>query len=408
MPDFLERLRMSNIYNPQAMNQGTMFQPTVQPFNNIDFGASEFNPNPSIDPSMADRMNQLYTPETQAGDRLNGMIDNYPERSTDQGWLRKIAAIGLSTLSDMYGAKKGPETYENVMNPGYDKKIEKFKNTIGPAQNAASLERQNNVNERTMAYQTVANQLKQSALDAKEKNDTINQQIREQRAAVYEFKAKNPNLKIVTTKGGNVIAMNPQTGATIDTGIPTGSLSEADKLNLTQEDMLERIHERGDESRETVKVRGAESRLTKSTPSGTISSKPTKTELPTQTRTRQVNNARQLANSDPTLAPFIQFDGNNVTIVPPSEGWLGHKGPTKKQFDKIKAAVYGTDIPINQPTRTGSDNTSNPTKTPNAANPIATKTSGIDKRSQATEILRKNGKPVTEKNIAFVMKQLGQ
>lgn len=409
MPNFLEMLRMQNLYGPKSMmmdqnpypQQNTFMSPTVQPFNNIDFGGSTpLNVSNMPDSSISNRMNQMYTPETAAGDRYNTMVDDYPERPTDQGWLRKIAAIGLSTLSDMYGAKKGEETFNNVMYPGYENKVKKYKDTIGPAKEAAVIEKSNNVNERTLAYQTISAELRQQAQESKDKNDATNAQIRQQRADIYDFKSKNPNMKIVTTKGGNVQAINPQTGETIDTGIPTGSLSELDKLNLQHENSLEDISARGDESRETARVRGEESRLTKQTsPAINPNIKPKSTTIkpdsPAATRTRQLNTARELVNTDPSLKPFIKFDGNNFEIEAPSEGFFGHKGPTDEQFKKIKKSIYGEgNLPVNQPNRTGIS-TTDTTKT---------KTSGdTEKRNRAIEILKKSKKPITDRNIAFVM-----
>lgn len=52
-------------------------------------------------------------------------------------------------------------------------------------------------------------------------------------AQIQEFKAKHPNMVIKETKGGNFIAVNPLDGSTIDTGVPSGTLSDEDKLKIT-------------------------------------------------------------------------------------------------------------------------------------------------------------------------------
>ncbi len=220
--DFLSSLRLRSLF-------GGTPQPT--PYQNVNFDTSGGDETPY---NVDDRMKQLYTPETQATDAYNALVQNKPEYERPS-FLRTIAA-SLSA----FGAG-GPKAGDDVMNWHNDQNLNDWKNSLAPAQHAADLERQNNVNERTLAHQTVSDELRNRADIAKDKQATKANEIREHRAAIYEFKALHPTMKIIMPKGGNVTAVDPTTGESHDLGIPTGSLSETDKLNLTQEHKLEQI-----------------------------------------------------------------------------------------------------------------------------------------------------------------------
>ena len=83
--------------------------------------------------------------------------------------------------------------------------------------------------------------------------------ISQQRADVYEFKAKNPNLKIQDNKAGKIQAINPQTGEVVREW-DSGSLSEKDKIELTQQGKIAAIQETGKETRENIGARGEQER----------------------------------------------------------------------------------------------------------------------------------------------------
>jgi len=72
--------------------------------------------------------------------------------------------------------------------------------------------------------------------------------------------------------------------------------------------------------------------------------KPVKEELPTQTRVRESNAARQLINTRPDLAKFVKTNPDgSFTISPPSAGgFFSAAGPTKQQLDEINSIIYGT------------------------------------------------------------------
>jgi len=80
--------------------------------------------------------------------------------------------------------------------------------------------------------------------------------VKQQLANIAKFKAENPGLKAIATKGGNVQLMNPLTGEMIDTGVATGSLTEQDKIDLTGEKALEQIGAHGDIGSRQIGERG--------------------------------------------------------------------------------------------------------------------------------------------------------
>lgn len=344
-----------------------MFGPRQDPWGNVSFGPSRVKATsemalPASEPGydVNKRMSEIYTPETEATQKFTEMVGNYPRlENYKPSMLRRIGSALIATggsfnqRGQFQPNSAAMESGMEFLNRPHTEKYIDWKNQIGPLQQAATNERYSNINERTMAYQTVASELRQKAQEAKDKNDTINAQIRQQRADAYELKARNPNMKF-DFSGPTVLMANPATGQVTDTKIPTGSMSDVDKMTLAQEQALEKITATGEQARqtedvrqtnrmETIGARGEQARTTKSTPSGATGSKG---ELPTQTRVRQFNAAREILNSRPDLRQFIQI-GNpgsqDFTITPPNpSAWTqAGRGPTQQQYEEIQRLIYG-------------------------------------------------------------------
>jgi hypothetical protein len=321
---------LTNMNQPQVLGESDLSQP---------FQAEAYTPREPI-PEMdaGARMRELYQPQTESTDRFNQMIQQYPQEEKPS-WLRRIGAMVVDYT-------KGSKRAEDWFHEPYNEKVQEWKDKIGPAQQSANLERYENVNQRTLAANQIAAELREKAQQAKERNDDRNAQIRQQRADVYQFKATHPNWKIILPKGGNVMAINPLTGESQDTGIPTGTMTDLDKIWLQQENALERIGATGEQARQTettrqegrvelAGVRGDEARKTRQTVPGGVSGMGTS---PQGIKVDQYNKARQVVNSSPILGKYITLSsGNEFTVKKPGE----RGGPTPEQYSAITKAIYG-------------------------------------------------------------------
>ncbi len=228
----LQALRMRNIFGTPSLN-GEMDTPKT-PFESINFEPPrpvEQPPENEID--VQDMINKIYTPEHTASDRFNQLAGSYPEYQKP-GFLRSLGSMLVSY-------SKGPQAAQAFYDENNIRRRNDWKNQIEPAYQAAQLERFGNTNERTLAHQTVADELRNKQITSKEKIDEANLEIRRKRAEAYDWKTRHPTHKLVFPKGGNIISIDPITNQQIDTGIPTGTLSESDKYDLMQENAIEKI-----------------------------------------------------------------------------------------------------------------------------------------------------------------------
>lgn len=226
--------------------------------------------------------------------------------------------------------------------------------------------------------------------------------IAAQRANIYDFKAKNPGMKFMISKGGNIVAMDPITGQPHDTGVSSGTLSEREKVEIQntgdlaeieargniQKDIqgtrgtqaLEQIGARtagqrdiqglrGDQSMEQILTRGSQQTDLQNTRGeqslaqiaaraneqrATNAAKPSTGMQPTQAKVLEANKARQLMNTNPELAPFLKDNGDGTySVTPPGDGgWsdkFGGAKPTQDQFKQINSILYpssGTAAPV--------------------------------------------------------------
>lgn len=428
-PNFLQMLRLKNIFEPQLGNDlpsqggfgGNMnpipsmgpvplggagfpegFGPTPEPpplFNPAPMdvmqpGTSLSQPMQMGGPSdrISQEMARLYTPETAATQNFQELLGQYPKQEDYKpSMLRRIggALTAVGGSFDRGRFRFNPQSMEagmNLLNEPYAKKINDWKNQIGPAYQGASLERQSNVNERTMAYQTISQQLRAEADDERAKNNERNAKIREDRARIYEFKARNPGMKF-DFSGPTVLMADPASGKVSNTGVETGNMTDADKLTLQQEHAIERIEAGGAQARQTEGVRqeGRET-LAWSDPyeiqmpdgtkkymqtnkatgdireakfpgevtrkAGASTGSGTKVELPTQNKVREYNNAREIVNTRPDLAKFVKLGPgtNEFKIIQPTENIWGETGKnifgktvgaSPEQLDEIETAIYG-------------------------------------------------------------------
>lgn len=198
------------IRNPQVpvVNSQTVDQPVVN------------------DPTMASLMQQWYTPETEATDAFNQLLRNYPQRE-EPGFGRKLAASAAAW-------KGGPAAAEAFMYAPYLREKEDWMAQMQPRYQAANLERQSNINERTLAYNMATSSLNERKVAETERKNRELEKSRQQRNDILRFKAEHPNLQF-KTDGPTIMILDPATGQITDSGVLTSVLSDYDAITLRGE-----------------------------------------------------------------------------------------------------------------------------------------------------------------------------
>lgn len=162
--------------------------------------------------------------------------------------------------------------------------------------------------------------LGQSKLDVQKQIGEGKLDVEQSKLKLADWKAKNPDGKIVQVKGGNIHVIDPQTGEAIDTGVPSGTMTDKDM----------------------IAAKGNEARQTKATVPGRAPVNST-ADLPTQQKVGQTLKAQELINTHPEWKNFIKIDPNSglVIVTPPGNSFLGMGGgPDKAVYDQITSALY--------------------------------------------------------------------
>lgn len=280
----------------------------------------------SPEQNIAQRLQQLYSPETTANDRLSQLLSQYPQRE-NPGVLAKI-------VGSLIGGARGPDAADRAMYGGYYRDVQDWENQVKPASHLANQERYNNQNERQFANQVVTQELNERKFGHKQETDEANIKIREKRASAYDFKQRNPNLTIKIDAQGNFIGINPQTGQkqyiTGPDGKPvnSGDMSDYDKINLMQQNALERIDATADAGLTAIGARGVvQGQLIDKRDEihdENVEEGTDKPLSPSAERTAKLARAEDFTSKHPELADWIVLDGNKVTVREGSSGgWFG-------------------------------------------------------------------------------------
>jgi hypothetical protein len=337
-------MRAANVFGPSvpAMQEGftgnTGHTVPLEPFGSPVDDTNIFT---SQEPSIDQRMRELYTPETRSIDMMNEMINSMPQRR-DPTKMQKFGAT-LAGIAD------GPRGAFDFLEAPRAREMSDWKAKFDPVKDIANQERYANQGNRMFADSVLRQERAQDTLDLnrdkleqKTKTDAEKLKISQQRAAAYEYRIKNPNSKFEIDKQGRIIALNPQTNKMEYVVDPEGNpvlsqhLSDEEKLNMKLSNRLAAIDAQADASlnnaltvesardkndKENIALRGNEARKTRATPSG--NSTGNKGELPTQTRIRKFNRANEALREHPECSKFInigQPGTNDFTITPPSTG----------------------------------------------------------------------------------------
>lgn len=372
---------MQNIFGVNQAPPQEGFGPIIPPdfgapsqqemYNQATVQSQQAPPQAQVDPYQ--RLMELYKPEGTYTKKLEDLIGQYPQEpvhSFKDKLLASIMGIGPG----------GMQRADYALHGGYQEDIQNWKNKVQPYEYLAGQERANNANLRYLATSALTNQYKYDKLDADTK-------YRNARLEIQRFKVEHPDWQLVNVRGGNIIAVNKQDPTQrVDTGIESGLLNDVDKLDMVQEDMIERIDAAGGWR---VKAAEAGGWGLYNTPEGPVRINPRATgELPegpvervgtpsgsyashTQEETRLHTRARQAYNTNPAWRKHIKFGPgqHDFSISTP-----GYFGPDEATYNAIKEYIYGGEqAPVkpptsNRPSSTKPTKSTAPTTTPQTVN----------------------------------------
>ena len=342
------------------------------------FGGGDDNALPSYPTYGSSDYSDIDSSDSPILEQFAQSVLNPPDRTGPS----KMRMLGTGLLSALQGStdpaseKKGfwgslankpfnIDQTSSVLNMPYDQKVEDWKLRTGALEKAANIESQLPARRAMARYrETQADILPQREGRLGREGENRAQlgvdklELDKQKLALNEWKARNPNGRVIPVKGGNVIVVNPQTGEALDTGINSGILSDEERVNLTGEKRLEQIGAQGqvrkdvqgmigDQRLEQIDASGEESRRTKQTIPGKAASvtgtgidKPL---LPAQEKTRLQLKANEATQEHPEWAEFISIDPNNgmVKIEPPNPGKFWDSGPSKEMYDEMIKYISG-------------------------------------------------------------------
>ena len=252
---------------------------------------------------------------------------------------------------ESFGSKPfNVEQTGKILDIPYQKKLDDWKLKTGGLNEAAKLETSLTKQEALDAQRRANTAAIPARVDqGQQKIDTTRDQgqqridIEKKKLDLNDWKTKNPQGKIYAPKGGNVVLINPLTGEPTDTGIPTGTLTDKERIELTGAQRIEQIGATGAEQRKTLEekqigdlenigARGEEARKTKgiASPGSSATS-----QLPTQQVKAQQLKANQAIRDNPEWKSYISTNADGmVEVLPPADGYFS-RGPDKATYDAI-------------------------------------------------------------------------
>lgn len=202
-----------------------------------------------------------------------------------------------------------------------------------------------------------------------------NASTNQQKADLATFKAKNPNMKFIVSKGGNVQAFNPLTGEGFDTGVDSGTLSEQDKIELTGEQTRDtektrqtgRMDLQNTKGNQALEQIGARISGNKDVAELKFNQTRDKALAPSQVNSEQKNAARELVSTRPDLAQYVKIESNGNFTVDPNT--------PLNELSMIQNAIYpksnkDINLPSNQKTEVKPTTSTTKSTKPSAADLI--------------------------------------
>jgi hypothetical protein len=192
-------------------------------------------------------MKEMYHPQTTASDRLNQLINSFPQE--------KKPSLGRTLVGVAAGLGGGVKASQEVMDEPYKHDLESWKAQTTPAYQAAEVERQRNDTDRTLTGNVIQAQIADKKNRITEENNREKNRIAEEknqaqaaatktRSEAYAFKQYHPTW-VFDFKGPVTRAYNPTNPSeTVNLG-PSGHLSDADQINLKGEWNVKAAETRG-------------------------------------------------------------------------------------------------------------------------------------------------------------------
>lgn len=218
---------------------------------------------------------------------------------------------------------------------------------------------------------------KQLDREAKRTNiDATKQRIQqgERRLNLAEEKQKNPNMKFIPVKGGNIMAFDPTTGDSHDTGVATNTLTDKERLEMQQDFAMRK--------QDDAQAAAAE-----------------KPPTATQQGHAITNRINEMINRNPAWREFINPETGMVApIGAGGNSWLGRPGLDEKTRQTIIDQLYGpastTPAPVVQPPPTVPTTPTTPSNmTPNVQVVGTAQQVPAEQRQVGKSYTMGNGKP---------------
>lgn len=285
----------------------------------------------TTDPEFMTALEALraYVPDTRASDRLNQLLDQYPEHE-DPSIIRRAIASGLGLGGDVNQALK-------FLHQPHEEKLADWAAKVGPTNQAATQERGTNANERSILATLASAEGVGRRYDIAEQKNREDAAIQREKIALDKFKAEHPGWKF-SYAGPTVIASDPLTGRSVDLGVKTGRLSDIDKIDEQTEGRIEVVQAQGAQNRQTQAERPPTAASGRSA------------------QIQQNMDREKLYNTHPDGRKWLikKSDGTYELKKPPTAG--GYFGSTPEEianYDEFRRLLYpdwdGGVQPINPP-----------------------------------------------------------
>lgn len=375
---------------------------------------------------MIGTIQDTYHPDTYSRDRNNRLLDSFPERGQPTKMDRFTAAM-LSV-----GQKDPADITEKVLQAPYYRARDEWKEKADPYYKAAQLEQQGNNQERQIIGNAVTGFSAAERTAQAQRKANQQYELGVQRNELLKFKQDHPDWDIDLT-GPTGWATNPQNpNQRINLG-PTGHLSDLEKLNIQGRTARDVAGIRAGATRDAASIRanatgggaGARGKQIYVDSAGVnfttggngyvdIEGKPyvPKGDIEKISTAREpVDNASNQArdyenrlirthNNTEAGRKYIYNDGKQWMIKPrPKQGLWGDASAEMAEYDAMMKSIDPTYVSPDQST------TPKPQGTNLPGGPIAHPPGDGTLRSKAADLLTKNGKPVTQANIDWVIKQ---